>query len=262
MTLTIAEIDEIALNRRHSRTLTNSSVGGARLASNRLLMQPNAAAPSSTSGITQDKTSARSLIMYSDARSGRTNRFIKIIYNPSLATQNIPSSTVLIADTLIISDGLSGTSVSSQTIGTPALPRYSTGDGVWLLIECYTTTGATPVNCTITYTDQDGNTGQITTFAFPTTFSAGQAFPVPLASGDTGVRAVASLQLSASTGTAGNFGVTLIKPLAIVTADQKTTMFDALNALQIIGNNACITSYHMGTTCIGGELDFRIWDFE
>jgi hypothetical protein len=37
---------------------------------------------------------------------------------------------------------------------------------------------------------------------------AAQMIPVPLAVGDTGVRSVVSVQLSASSGTAGNFGLT------------------------------------------------------
>ena len=37
---------------------------------------------------------------------------------------------------------------------------------------------------------------------------------VPLASGDSGVRAIASITTSGSTGTAGAYGLTLFKPLA------------------------------------------------
>jgi hypothetical protein len=43
---------------------------------------------------------------------------------------------------------------------------------------------------------------------------------LPFAAGDTGVRAVASVTNAATTGTVGNFGVTLFKPLAAIHVDR------------------------------------------
>lgn len=116
-------------------------------------------------------------------------------------------------DRLWHNSALSATVTTSQAITQPALTRWTTGDGVQIWVEIYTATTAT-ATVTITYTNQAGTTGKTTTVVIPAATVAGQAVPVQsLAAGDTGVRAVTAVQLSA-TMTAGNWGLTLAKPLA------------------------------------------------
>jgi hypothetical protein len=115
---------------------------------------------------------------------------------------------------------------TSQTlINTLSIPRYTDGAGVRAYIVAVGTMGAGTPNITITYTNQAGVAGRtmpITVSAVTTAVqshivhsdpSAGKYFPfLPLASGDTGIRSVQSIQLSA-TMTSGSMALVLCKPL-------------------------------------------------
>lgn len=130
-----------------------------------------------------------------------------------------PSGCVVLADRLSHQGGLSGTSTSTQTTNLPtaALTRYTDGAGVWAAIELYTSVGSTTANVTASYTNQAGTAGRTATATMSSSTYASrfaqQMALLSLASGDTGVRSVESVTLSANTGTVGNFGVTLFKPL-------------------------------------------------
>ena len=78
---------------------------------------------------------------------------------------------------------------------------------MWL--EFYSATGATPQTATISYTNSGGTAGRSTTVPVPASPVAGRMIPIPLAAGDVGVQSVQTLTLGGSTGTAGNFGITL-----------------------------------------------------
>jgi len=138
-------------------------------------------------------------------------------------------ATGLVAGTLVLYDrllhigGLSGTTTTAQNVQTatpsPALTRYTNGSGNMAWIEIYTIIGTTGTTVTMNYVDQDGNTGVTS----PAVTIGGTGFRevtrcifLPLASGDTGIQAVESVDLLATTGTAGNFGVTIGHPLAYI----------------------------------------------
>jgi hypothetical protein len=164
---------------------------------------------------------------------------------------------LIIYDRLITSDGLNGTLTTSQTVGTPALTRSTSGANVGLWIEIYTSTGASAANATISYTNQAGTAGQSTVVSIPASPVAGQMFPVPLASGDTGVRAVASVTLAASTGTAGSFGVTLAARIATVPLGSASVgqIYDyAALGLPVIQANACIAYKVLCTSNATGQI--------
>lgn len=124
--------------------------------------------------------------------------------------------------------GISMNSGSAQSLsGTPA-PRYTNGAGCRLYLIITATSGATAHNLSMSYTDQDGNTGQALPVTVACTASAivphithsGTAANnygpfVPLASGDTGVRNVASVTLSAASG-AGTAALVMTRPLAVL----------------------------------------------
>ena len=119
------------------------------------------------------------------------------------------------------------TITTSQTlINTLSLPRYADGAGVRAYIVATTTMGAGTPNITMTYTNQAGVSGRtmpITVSAVATAVqshivhsdpSANKYFPfLPLQAGDTGIRSVQSIQLSA-TMTSGSMALVLCKPLA------------------------------------------------
>ena len=142
------------------------------------------------------------------------------------AAQGMYASRMLIlADRLSHQGGLDGTVTTAQTTNLPtaALTRYTSGDGVWAVVEVYTAVGSTVTTVTASYTNQAGTASQTTqAVAFGGVSSTAGAGPVrsvgllPLASGDTGIRSVESVTLAASTTTAGNFGITLLKPLLLL----------------------------------------------
>ena len=129
------------------------------------------------------------------------------------------SGAVVLYDRLLHKGGLSGTVTTAQTVG-GTLSRYNTnatcvGNQIW--VEVYTALGSTATTITASYTNQAGTAGRTTrAAAIGGTGRLGQCtlIPLALADGDTGVQAVASVTLAGTTATAGNFGVTIVRPLA------------------------------------------------
>jgi hypothetical protein len=123
----------------------------------------------------------------------------------------------VLCDRLVHTSGLSGTVTTAQTVNTTALPSgrdangAANGDGVEAWLECYTSLGGTGRNVSVSYTNSAGTAGQTGSAIFPGSLGAGRMVPMALAAGDTGVRSVENLTLSGTTGTAGNFGVTLLR---------------------------------------------------
>lgn len=146
--------------------------------------------------------------------------------------------------------GLSGTVLTAQAValdltgtGSNLVARRGTdfGDVQWWL-EWYTATGTTARTATVAFTDHLGNPGT-TAVSIPATTSAGRMIPIIGASAEK-IRSVESVTLSASTGTAGNFGVTAtrrIVSLGILTANA-ALVFDWVGVgLPIVPASACLT---------------------
>jgi hypothetical protein len=128
--------------------------------------------------------------------------------------------TLILYDRLLHIGGLSGTVTTAQTVG-GTLTRYTNGLGNMVFVEVYTIIGTTGTTCTITYTDQDGNGAQVSqaiTIGGTGFREVGRMLPFTLAGGDSGVQAVADVDLLATTGTAGNFGITIGHPLCQIPA--------------------------------------------
>lgn len=172
-----------------------------------------AAGSAPTTAVVPDRTTAGAL---SQVNSGGTQRILRVIL--SWAS---PGGMLTIADRLSHQGGLSGTSGSAQTTNLPTagLTRQTTGVGVLAGLEIYTQIGATGTTVSVSYTNQAGTSGQVSPAATwgGTGFrEASRLLLIPLASGDRGVRAVASVTAAGTTGTAGNFGVTLLYPLVTI----------------------------------------------
>jgi hypothetical protein len=126
-----------------------------------------------------------------------------------LAIQSANISHVQLYDRLAHMGGLSGVLATSQTVNVSLPGRVpSTGEGVEWYLEWYTDTGSTAVTATITYTNQDGTTGRTTTCALTATMRADRLLRILPNASDTFIQSIQGVQLSATTGTAGNFGVT------------------------------------------------------
>lgn len=128
------------------------------------------------------------------------------------------SGTFMLCDRLSHQGGLNATTTGVVTTNLPtaALTRYTSGEGVWMGLTVYSQIGASTTSIVCSYTNQAGTGGQ----ASPSIVIGNTGFRevnrmllMPLASGDTGVRSVENVNLNATTGTAGNYGVTLFKPL-------------------------------------------------
>jgi hypothetical protein len=129
------------------------------------------------------------------------------------------AGTLLVYDRLADISGLSGTTTTAQTLTGVSVNRYTStaaaGNELWL--EIYTQIGATGTTITASYTNQAGTAGQISPavqFGNTGFREAQRMLYVPLVAGDTGVRSVENVDLLATTGTAGDFGVVIMRPLA------------------------------------------------
>jgi hypothetical protein len=121
-------------------------------------------------------------------------------------------------DRLWQNSGLVVTSATAQAITAAALPARS-GDGtanganVMAAIEWSATGGAGVPTVTLTYTDQDGNTGNTGTFTAVATPPVGTFEIFGLAAGDTGIRAPTSF-IQSATRTSGTMHLVLFRVLA------------------------------------------------
>ena len=164
--------------------------------------------------------------------------------------------TLILYDRLVHTATLNGTLATAQTVNSTPLTRYTTGEDVELFLEVYAATGATASNVTISYTNSAGVAGRTTpAIAMQVTPVAGQMLPIPLQAGDTGIRSVQSVTLSASTATAGNFGITLVKRIAeipITVAGTGVVLDPFALGFPQIENNACLSMMVVTSTTSTG----------
>lgn len=134
----------------------------------------------------------------------------------------------IIADRLSHTAGVAGSGGLSATVTTPqgapnlptaALTRYTSGVGVWAAITIYTQIGTTATTVSVSYTNQNGDPGRISPLVLfgATGFrETNRLIVLPFQDGDTGVRSVETVTVTATTGTAGLFGITLFRPLYVI----------------------------------------------
>jgi hypothetical protein len=175
-----------------------------------------------------------------------------------LARWNVQSSQSgwnMIFDRVFHVGGFSGILTTAQSISALSLPSArcpSNGEGLEIWLESYTATGASAANVTASYTNSSGTSGRTTVAtAMITSFPVARMLRLPLQEGDTGVQSVQSLTLSASTGTAGNFGLTLLKRKAtlnfIVGPSGAAVDFVPLG-LRAIESNSCLQFVQISPT--------------
>jgi hypothetical protein len=160
-------------------------------------------------------------------------------------TSTFGAGGMLLVDLLNVSGGLNATLTTAQTTNLPTAPltRYTSGEGVMAGIVVYTQVGNTVTTVTISYTNSAGVSGRTST---ATTIGAGfyrevgLLIPIPLQAGDTGVESIESVTVTATTGTAGNFGVCMFKPLAMISLENATGAMplDSVSTGCIIGSLA------------------------
>jgi hypothetical protein len=189
--------------------------------------------------------------------AGAANNYLGYI-----AAASTVAGTLVLYDRLWHNSGLVGNITTLQSFTQGALTRFTSGEGVELWGEVYTAMGATASTFTCIYTDQGGTGSNSATYAHPANaLAVGQMFPFVLASGDYGVRDVDSVQLNISTGTAGNFGLLLMKRLVTIPLQTQNVaaVYDAFSSgMREIPDDACLalmiqcSATNQGV--IGGEL--------
>lgn len=127
-------------------------------------------------------------------------------------------ATLMIYDRLLHIGNLNATTITAQTVG-GTITRNTGGEGNQIWVEIYTLIGTTATTITASYTNQAGTPSRTTiatAFGGTGLREAQRMIPLPLQQGDTGVQSVQSVTVLASTTTAGAFGVTLLKPTALI----------------------------------------------
>lgn len=172
------------------------------------------------------------------------------------------ASNLEIHDRLAHMGGLSGTVTTSQgalslvtnSPGASRLGDSNYSDVQWWL-EVYTALGATGVNATVAVEYNDASTGNLAAIALGATPRAGRLYPLVSASAGKFIRAVTGVTLSATTGTAGNFGITATRPRTSVSAPllNKTETYDwAQLGFPNVPNDSCLMLLMLcGTTTTG-----------
>ena len=185
--------------------------------------------------------------------------------------------TIEIHDRLAAMGGLNGTLLTAQTVnldintlaGTANIDARK-GDANWSdvqwWLEWYADTGATASNATVNVTYHDGTTGNLATIAVGGTNRVGRMLPlnnlIPAGTAKF-IRGVNNVTLSASTATAGNFGVTASRPRMTMPLNlaNKMEVFDwAQLGLPEIFNGSCLwpiqvcSTSNTGTVRGGGKI--------
>ena len=161
-------------------------------------------------------------------------------------------------DRLMHMGGLSGIVTTAQTVNVDISANLATNnldirkgdanysDVMWWL-EWYTDTGGTGVNITVNVTYNDGTTADLTVLALAATRRASFMVPlnglIPAAQAGKFIRDVNSVTLSATTGTAGSFGVTATRfraSIAPPVANFKEKEDWASLGLPEIPNDSCL----------------------
>ena len=143
-----------------------------------------------------------------------------------IATGNA-AMTMELHDRLANMGGLNGTLTTAQSVNLDLNTLLATdnidtrkgdanySDVQWWL-EWYTATGGTAVTATIVVTYNDGTTGNLSVLSLAAARPASHMIPlnslIPSAQSGKFIRGIVSVTLSATTGTAGNFGVTVTRP--------------------------------------------------
>ena len=187
------------------------------------------------------------------------------------AVSSYSATTMEVHDRLMHMGGLNGTLTTAQTVGldfngvtannmAERIGDENYSDIQWWL-EWYTDTGATVVTATVAVTYSDGTTGNLTGVSLAATrrasFMQSLNGLIPAAVAGKFIRAVNTVTLSASTGTAGNFGVTATRlrgTLFMPIANAKFGADWASLPINTIPNSACPFIAMLSSTTTTGTL--------
>lgn len=155
-----------------------------------------------------------SLFLYDVAQ-----QVIPVRFNASCQS-NSATGAIRLHDRLVGVGSIDPTTTGDKDVNSTALTRYTSGEDVQVWVEVQVVPSTNAIVCSLSsYTNQNGTGGRAGgTVTFPTaTLDVGNLVgPMPLQSGDTGVRSVETLNIAtASAGTTARLIVWLIKPYFI-----------------------------------------------
>lgn len=208
-------------------------------------------------------TSATSGALFDSVRNLRSDAVGELrVGSVEVADSRARPSALLLIDRLSHQGGLDGTVTTAgvtTNLPTAALTRYTTGAGVMAAIEIYTQIGTSATTITCTYTNEGGNAGTSKPVVIGATNNreVGRFIPIPLAAGDSGVRAINTSTLAGTTGTAGAFGYVLYKPLMLIPLmPGMNTVYEPFFGgsphIPAVDNNACLQFLHLNTAGVTG----------
>lgn len=181
------------------------------------------------------------------------------------------ATTLEIHDRLMHMGGLSGTVTTAQTVNLDLNANLGSdnisarkGDAnfsdVQWWMEWYTDTGSTAVTATVGVTYNDGTTGTLSV-ALAATRRASLMIPlngfIPAAAAGKYIRQINSVQLSATTGSAGSFGFTATRPrmtMPLPLANKMETFDWAALGLPEIFNSSCLMILQVASTTTTGTV--------
>lgn len=211
-----------------------------------------------TSGAIPIRTT-QGAIPFTPAGGGRDKHLIGASITPNTA------GVYLLYDRLYNIGGLSGVSTADQTVqgspASPALTRNTSGAGNMAFYEIYTIIGVTSTTLTMTYTNEAGTGSRTSTFNIGATNfrEATRMQRIPLAAGDSGIQAIEKIKLTASTGSAGDFGITIAQPIAWIPVGSPGTMgwrdyTTGLPGIPVINPDACLSVMYIPAAASTLEL--------
>jgi hypothetical protein len=230
-----------------------------------------------------DESTGNGTQIFGIRHGGDVSADIKQLLNMGAVTTaatGIPS-TLLLVDIEGYWPTISNNTTSAQTLsGTPST-RATNGEGLRLYWVQTAVAGATAQNIALSYTDQAGNTGNTLPVTVAMTASAivghishaGVAANnygpfLPLASGDYGVRNVASVTFSAAN--TGTGALVLAKPimeipLGIVSQYHNKDLLSQIPSLPVIPDGACLAFILIAGGAVAASTTFAghietVWD--
>lgn len=184
----------------------------------------------------------------------------------------VSGQTVEIHDRIAHMGGLNATLTTAQTVGLDLSTLLSTdniaeriGDSnysdVLFHLEWYVGSGSTAVNATVNVTYNDGTTGNLGVLALAATRPVGAMYQlnglIPATDAGKYIRGVNTVTLSATTGAAGNFGVTVTRYRCgglAPTANARHTKDWAQLGLPQVPNDSCLFPVQLPATASNGSI--------
>lgn len=198
--------------RQFAKAVTGTMVAGRPISTWGLGGNPGAGSYDTTlNGVTRDRTTAGA-IDFTNPSSGNS-------YLASFLGSATIAGTLILCDRIWENGGYTITSTSAQNSTTPTFgsrdnAASSNGDGYLAGVEISSATGAGTPTITLGYTNQSGTASRSATNSDATVASSAARtfYRLGLQSGDTGIRSVQSLTLSA-TWTSGTMNLVVYRPL-------------------------------------------------